>query len=114
MPASDAKLFMMKGGNGRQVVRIRFGEGVLLRMYNVYMRRKGEVLKLKGIHHTGSDLATPTTSSVRFPGKGQTSRYQNTEVAREKWQRMSNHSRNGVALSSSDSQDSNYLSLLEC
>lgn len=37
---------MMKGGNGRQVVRIRFGEGVLLRMYNVYMMRKGEVLNL--------------------------------------------------------------------
>lgn len=43
---------------------------------------------VKGIHHTGSDLATQTTSSVRFPGKGQTSRYQNSEVAREQWQRM--------------------------
>lgn len=29
------------------------------------------------------------TSSVRFPGKGQTSQYQNSEVAREQWQRMS-------------------------
>lgn len=28
-------------------MHIRFGEGVLLRMYNVYMIRKGEVLNLK-------------------------------------------------------------------
>lgn len=51
--SSDAKLFMMKGGNERQVVLIRFGEGVLLRMYNVYMIRKGEVLNLKVMGGTG-------------------------------------------------------------
>lgn len=46
--SSDAKLFMMKGGGSeQQVTRIRFGEGVLLRMYKVYMMRKGEVLNLK-------------------------------------------------------------------
>lgn len=37
----------------------------------------------KGIHHTGSGLATQTTSSIRSPGKGQIARFQNSEVARE-------------------------------
>lgn len=34
-------------------MHIRFGEEVLLRVYNVYMIRKGEVLNLKVVGGTG-------------------------------------------------------------